>query len=141
MKKKMFLTILIEVFVIFSTFGFVLGDGGWHFYSDSKTGYWGKTKSFYQGTLNEIAVNSFPAVLKNFVLTEFDGYIKTTGVHSKLTKEEKFLIFCELNRWDMEKGDVYIVAIHHGHGVELAIIVSVDKKGNIENWYAYDCSH
>lgn len=133
MKKRIFLVTSVGLLSILSVYAFDWG--GWHTFRDYKNGYQGYTKSFYLGKVNSIG-NDFSTALRQYIQNEGDYNIES--VHSKLTKEEKFLILCELDYWDIENGDVYVVRVQTGPGVQV-IMVSVDKKGNVTNWYGYDC--
>ena len=128
---------LLGLIVTFCTFAFDwAAAGGWHRYTDYENGYSGLAKSYYIGTTREINMNSLPSYLKNYI--EEEGVYNINGVHNKLTKAEKFILFCELNNWDLENGEVYVVRIQTGYGIQV-VIAAVDKNGNVTNWYAYNC--
>lgn len=108
----------------------------WHRYTDYRNGYSGIAKSYYIGKTRKINPNSFSSYLKDYIQNE--GAYKISSVHSKLSKFEKFILLCELDNWDLENGDVYVVRIQTGVGVQV-VIVSVDGNGRVTNWYCYDC--
>lgn len=138
MKKKLIISLIITLLLIFSAFGFdFAAAGGWHRYTDYKAGFSGLAKSFYIGTTKEINPKSFPSYLETYIQNEGDYNINS--IHTKLSKAEKFILVCELNTWDLENGEVYVVRIQTGFGVQV-LIVSVDKRGKVTNWYGYDCT-
>lgn len=137
MKKKIVLTITLGMLSIFGSFAFDwAAAGGWHRYTDYKNGYSGLAKSYYIGKTSDINPASFSSYLKSYVQNE--GDYRITGIHSKLSKAEKFILLCELDTWDLENGDIYVVRIQTGFDIQV-VIASVDRKGNIANWYCYNC--
>ena len=135
--KKITLSLLLGILSIFSVFAFDwAAAGGWHRYTDYQNGYSGLAKSYYIGKTSDINPNSFSSYLKNFIQNE--GVYNINSVHSKLSKAEKFILLCELDTWDLEVGEIYVVRIQTGYDIQV-VIAAIGKKGNISNWFCYDC--
>lgn len=137
MKKKIILSTLLVMFSICSIFAFDWAAAlGWQRYTDYINGYSGIARSNYIGTTREINPNSFSDYLKQYIVNE--GVYDIESVHVKMSEAEKFILISELNSWDLEDGDVYVVRFLTGYDTQV-IIASVDKKCNVTNWYGYDC--
>lgn len=55
-----------------------------------------------------------------------------------ICKDWSQILEVELDTWDLENGDIYVVRIQTGFDIQV-VIASVDRKGNIANWYCYNC--
>lgn len=136
--KKIVLCMFLGLRMFFCVFAFDLAAaGGWHRYTDYKNGYSGLAKSYYIGKIKDINPNTFSSYLRNYIHDE--GVYNINSIHSKLSKAEKFILLCELDNWDLESGDVYVVRIQTGYDIQV-VIASVDGKGKVTNWYCYDCN-
>lgn len=133
MKKKFAFFILLSTLVLYGASSQQLKS-----YSDYRNGFAGLASAKYQGMIYSINIDAHISQLKTLAYSGQNGTSNPFHV-SKLTEEQRFLMWSALNEYNYSEDEVYDIYIQTG-SVILLLVVQFGKNGNL--WYdGYGAHH